>query len=313
MSLLNRFNSIEQIVENALYVHINDKQLSLFAATLDEQRFEHWSKYALLDYSLFTPEQRAMFLLVFNATSFSYWGDPKWTLTHDGITHNRGTFGMIHALQRARVSEKNILDSSYLAEITDCELGKILQGNVEIPLLAERAGILREIGLTLSQKYAGSFTNIIRERENAEDLVNKIVDIFPSFDDTSMYGAEQVSFHKRAQLLVHDLAYSCDLHLSHMENLTACADYILPLVLRHNRVLQYAPKLAFKVDNLEEIPKGSAMEVEIRACTLSAVERIRKKISQQHVTAMQINDYLWLAANTIPEQQPYHHTRTTAY
>lgn len=107
--------------------------------------------------------------------------------------------------------------------------------------------------------------------------------------------------------------YSLKLGLRDTHRLTACADYILPLVLRYHEVIEYDSNLAFKVDHQIEIPKNSKEEIEIRAGTIMAVEKIKEALHQSDLTSMQLNDYLWIAGDRVPSTQSYHLTRTTAY
>jgi hypothetical protein len=58
------------------------------------------------------------------------------------------------------------------------------------------------------------------------------------------------------------------------------ADYRVPVVLRSMGILIYEPNLARKVDQhnfstADIVQAGSAEEVDIRACTVQAVERMR--------------------------------------
>lgn len=57
---------------------------------------------------------------------------------------------------------------------------------------------------------------------------------------------------------------------------TCDADYRVPVVLRELGVLGYAPALAEAVDSRRELAAGSQEEVEIRAATVEAVERLRR-------------------------------------
>ena len=143
----------------------------------------------------------------------------------------------------------------------------------------------------------------------------QIIGDFPSFYDASQYYRYEVTFHKRAQLLATDIATL--FRFRGVQTLTACADYILPLVLRYKGILEYATELAQKVDNCVEILKDSREEIEIRASTLRAVELIKQRMKKSRniidVTSMQLNDYLWLVGDEVPKEQQYHLTRTTAY
>lgn len=104
--------------------------------------------------------------------------------------------------------------------------------------------------------------------------------------------------------------------LLNVDQLTACADYKLPRVLRRLGILEYSEELAKQVDNKIEITKDSEEEIEIRANTIWAVELIRQGLLQigQKVMPIGINDHLWLMSqNKLSDDRPYHLTRTTAY
>lgn len=57
------------------------------------------------------------------------------------------------------------------------------------------------------------------------------------------------------------------------------ADYIVPAVLRQLGVLKYSSTLASIIDANSEIGPGSEEEVELRACSIYAVEKMRELIS----------------------------------
>ncbi|PIZ52483.1 hypothetical protein COY27_00025 [Candidatus Woesearchaeota archaeon CG_4_10_14_0_2_um_filter_33_13] len=211
---------------------------------------------------------------------------------------------MINSIKTAFDQGKPILNPDYLSEISEDDLEQILEGNTTIPLFERRLTILRELGGSIKD-----YTKFIYKCNfDALKFVDCLVLRMPSFKDESEYNGEIITFNKRAQLLSSDLGYL--LGFSNMNRLTACADYILPMVLRFNHVFEYSPKLENIITNGKELPSGSKEEVEIRANTIWAVE-LMSRISGK--TSMEINDYLWLAGNFIPETQSYHLTRTTAY
>ncbi len=311
---MKQLESLEFVVRNSRHVQINEEQVRGLAKNFAGLNSGHWIESSSLARSSLNYQQKTAFLFVFNAVSFSYWGNPKWTIEYENQTYNRGTWSLIAAIQRAMKENIPILDSSYLVDLSVEELGHILKGNVEIPLLEERTAILREVGLIVTKKYNGNFLQVISNpnSNSVGDLVDKIVGEFPSFNDSSSYNGEKVYFHKRAQLLVSDLNHSLGLGLD-IHKLTACADYIIPMVLRYLGILEYDSALASKVDHQIEIQKDGEEENEIRAGTIVAIEQIKKELSKPNLTSMQLNDYFWLAGDTIPETEFYHLTRTTAY
>jgi hypothetical protein len=101
------------------------------------------------------------------------------------------------------------------------------------------------------------------------------------------------------------------------ESLTMFADYRVPQILRARGVLVYAPALAAAVDAREEVAYGSEEEVEIRAATVQAVERLREALAAlgwPGVKSVVLDWLLWQEG----EQQkdvvaPHHRTYTVFY
>jgi hypothetical protein len=81
-------------------------------------------------------------------------------------------------------------------------------------------------------------------------------------------------------------------------------------------VLAYAPALAARVDAQESIPAGSDEEIEIRAATVWAVELLRRALAARGVVrpASGIDYRLWAESqHAVPDERPYHRTRTIYY
>lgn len=308
------------VVENSNFVNINKKRLAEFAKGFDHGKAEHWLGAAPFDFSHFDAEDTLHFIFIFNVLSFCYWGEPKWTVEYSGKIHD-GAWGMILALGRGVEEGAPLLDFKHCSQISQEEFSKILRGNTEIPLLEERWKILRGIGVNMVAKYGGKASNLIAEANgDAQRLVELIVRDFPSFSDTSLYKEREIYFYKRAQLLVADIYQIFDGKsfgdLSGVDQLTACADYKLPQILRKSGILEYATELAEKVDDKREIPHNSPEEIEIRANTIWAVEFIKEEVQKRspHILSFEVNDHLWLATQEkYPDDKPYHRTRTTAY
>ena len=103
------------------------------------------------------------------------------------------------------------------------------------------------------------------------------------------------------------------------------ADYRVPVVLRELGVLQYAPTLAAAVDGRQELAAGSREEIEIRAATVEAVERIKRCLADRLAAQAQqqagtgLNSVLldwWLWEQGEREWQrhrPHHRTLTVYY
>jgi hypothetical protein len=295
---------MNQVLERAIevantseLVKINQKSLNKYARSISSAETIHWmeDEKCPVNISRFSDEKKLRFVLVFNSISFSYWGNPKWTVERNGQTPNRGTWCLLSCLEQAIEQNTPLLESDYLKRVTDEDLKKIFEGDVEIPLLSQRTQILNELG--------GSIDDVdsILSIKDALEMVNSIIERYTSFNE---------AYKKRAQLLVSDLDYIFNLQLTRSDQLTACADYILPMVLRYYDILEYSQELAHKVDNLVELPESSQEEDEIRANTIFATNKISKICG---IKQKDVNNILWLDGNNIPGEVEYHRTRTTSY
>ena len=302
--------SLELELKQSDHVWVDKTKIREFAENIDRNKIlRHWLEISPFDLRELG-EEKLGFLVVFDSISFSYWGNPKWQVEYKNKSYD-GSQAMLACLGRAIEGGKSF-DPAYLENIRREDLENILRGNVEIPLLDERLRILHEIGSTAKEKFCGDFRYIIGQSKNdALQLVDLLVQYFSSFDDSVLYKGKRIIFNKRAQLLVSDLNYSFG-GFDNFDQLTACADYKLPQILRRHGILQYSNELQQKIKRREELPSGSQMEVEIRANTIHAVELIKGET--EGLTSTQINDYLWLEGQLkLTTDEPYHLTRTTAY
>lgn len=312
--------STKFVIDNSQHVKINSKEVDNFCKYFSQKHMKHWFNEAPFDIKKLNPKDRLHFLLVFNSISFSYWGDPKWKIKYNGEELD-GAYGMIGAIGRAIENKFPILDAKYLANISESNFLKILEGNVQIPLLQERLNILRELGNVLLEKFDEDFTNLVFQANgDSQKLLNLIIENFSSFADESTYKGKKVYFYKRAQLLTADIYQTFTDHefgrLKNTNELTACADYKLPFVLRRLGIFSYSNYLTNKIDNQIQIEKDSEEEIEIRANTIWTVELMKQKIKQKitQVDSIHINDHIWmLGQKKLKNDKPYHLTRTTCY
>ncbi|MBI4738384.1 hypothetical protein HY772_02270 [Candidatus Woesearchaeota archaeon] len=312
--------STKYVVDNSKRVKINTEKIPVFAKTFTHEHKKHWFNAAPFDFTHVGKKEKLHFFLMFNSMSFSYWGYPKWIVDYQGQKLD-GSWAMIAALQRMIVENKTSLNPSVFANLDKEKLKEILRANVEIPLLDERLKVLNEVGSVLTRGYDADFGNFVEcANGDALRLLNMIVTQFPSFNDVSMYIGKKVYFWKRAQLLVGDIFQAFDARgygdLKNVGQLTACADYKLPRVLRELDILEYSKELSARVDKKIILPHDCEEEIEIRANTIWAVELIKQKIQERipDIDSIHVNDHLWLASQIkSPETKPHHLTRTTAY
>lgn len=308
------------VVDNSHSVKINMDRINDFAGTFEHGSIHHWLSEAPFNFSHFSDKDKLHFLFVFNALSFCYWGEPKWTIDFEGKSYD-GAWGMIMALGRATQEGYNILDFNYCASLSAENFKNILRANTEIPLFKERLKIINGIGKIALKKYDGQIANLIEGANNdSQKLLNLIITSFSGFKDESIYNEQIIFFNKRAQLLVSDIYQIFNDQgfgeLKNIDSITACADYKLPQILRKFGILTYSKELADKIDAKQELSHNSNEEIEIRANTIWAIEYIKQIVAKRNpkIMSSEINDHLWLAAQEkFSDDKPYHRTRTTAY
>lgn len=306
------------VVEAARHVRIDGAAVAAVAARLaaGELRVPAWNTHY---HYAGEPAATALYILALDALNFSFWGEPRWRIVYGGETLD-GYWALAAALKRAALAGRLPLDPAALAEMTEADLAAILAGEGIIPLLAERAANLRELGAGLRDHWGGSVARFIEAAGgSAPRLARLLARDFASFDDVATYAGREVRFYKRAQIAVADLWGAFGGQglgaFRDLEHLTAFADYKVPQVLRRLGILVYDAHLAGLVDSRAELPPGSAEEVEIRAATIWGVEELRRALAAagRSVRAFEIDWYLWEEGQRVRDDRPYHRTRTIYY
>ncbi len=308
------------VVEHSKNVIINEDKLKEFSKTIMEDKAEEkakkeetelWVKVAPFDMTRLSIQDQLTFTFFLCSQAFCYWGDPKWKIEYKGKFYG-GTFGFIAAMGKAIENGIPLLDLEFLKNITEEEFAKIVHGTAKIPLLKERIAITREFGRVMCERYNKKYNELLKEKDliKMQEILTKT---FPlCFKDESEYNNKTVVYNKKVQLLIgmlHELGFS---RYDNFNELTGCADYKLPKMLRLAEILEYSEKLARKVDNNILIEKDSIEENEIRSCTVFAIELLREQCNG--LNAKDINDYIWLSSQKEEEKPtPYHLCRTTAY
>lgn len=300
------------------------------SVSLDEDAIPGFAASLMRDGALaMPPDSTAHFLddraraiayfFVIDAINFCFWGDPTWGGVYDGQRLS-GYRALAAALTREARANPGFFDAATLAALDAESLGRALGGDRPIPLLEERAANLRELGRWALEAYGGDFAAVLEATQfDAIALAQHVIDNLPSFRDEAVYRGRVVRFYKRAQILAADLHGSLQARgwggLRRVGALTVFADYKLPQLLRHVGVLRYVESLAEKVDHKVALAAGSAEEVEIRANTVWAAERVRRRLAQMGIDAPshQIDLLLWLKSKAIDDMKPHHRTRTIFY
>ena len=328
-------SSCRAVVASSVYVRINDARVRELARELiTEQDPPGWDTD--LHYRATGPdgdERTAMWILVLDALNFCFWSDDpdqRWRVLWKGELVD-GYVALVAGLTQAVEAGYPLHDPKWLANVPESDVAAMLapaEGHTEIPLFGDRVKNLRELGQGLLGFGASPATSFIESADgSAITLVQDIVSTFPSFNDVTVWPyaetglpGNEVRFYKRAQILAGDLAgglQGSSLSEFHdLDQLTAFADYKVPQILRWLGVMQYDAELAKVVDSHTRIPAGDRMEVEIRAATIIACDRIASEMTAlgRQTSAAELDWLLWSRSQDLSSREhPYHLTETIYY
>ena len=105
----------------------------------------------------------------------------------------------MYLLLNKTIDNPNFLNFNYLSNISLDEFKKLLEGNVEIPLLIDRYNNLISLSEVVSNKMNNNFYNYIKDINNDEDLFSIIINEFPDvFNDISNYKGKTIFLYKLA-------------------------------------------------------------------------------------------------------------------
>jgi hypothetical protein len=320
------------VVEHATNVWINKDRVEPVSAALLARYTPTtepiwYERFHFLDGT----ERTVNWLLLLDALNFCFWaekGQPRWRIDYHGEILD-GYWAEAASLTRAVEEGIALWDAEYLSTMSREDLAHIFRSVQEadglagemIPLFDKRLEHVHEVGRILLERYDGQFARAVEQAgRSAVKLTLLLAHDFSSFRDIAAYRDHEIRFFKRAQICVADLygAFGGKRWgaFSDLVKLTIFADYKLPQVLRHYRVLEYHPRLAERVDNQELLAPGGEEEVELRAATIWACELLRREMlhtSGRTITAVEIDLLLWYLAQNTSGMRPYHRTRTIYY
>jgi hypothetical protein len=198
-----------------------------------------------------------------------------------------------------------------------------------VPLLDERLAALHDAGRVLLSKFGGTAANLVAEAEqSARKLVHLVVDNFTSYRDEFEFEGHRIGIYKRAQIFVADL-WACFEgqgygQFDDVDFLTAFADYRVPQMLETFGVLAYDKSLKQCLESGILLASGSREEIEIRACTVHAVELLKEEIAKllpresdelKKLNSALLDHHLWdlCKAKSTVLRLPFHKTRSWFY
>ena len=187
-------------------------------------------------------------------------------------------------------------------------------------LMALFAQALNDLGEWLGRRYNDDPLDAIADANRSAARLVELVAEMPLYRDVATYRGMDVPLYKRAQILSTDLAIAFGGQgpgaFDDLDRLTIFADNLVPHVLRVDGLLEYEPDLLARIERGEPIPAGSDEEVEMRAVTIHAVDRLVGELrdASMPTTARQLDYILWnRGSGEVYKALPRHRTRTVFY
>lgn len=316
------------IRDSALFIHNHSQNVTINApalqtlATLVENRFALGIDTVETAFGTTGSLEKDCNIVFFEtACNFYFWAQDeakRWKIEYDGETTS-GWYGLAAAFKRALANGRPMYDAEYMANLTMNEASEIFMGenSIQIPLLERRVGNTVEAARFLNEKHNGSSYEFLKSCEfSAPRIAEAITRELASYRDGAWYKDTWVWILKRAQILPSDLAQLSanypDFQITDLDELTIFADYRLPQVLRHYGALTYSDDLAARIDNRQIIPSGAPEEIEIRAATIIACERLQALRPDMKLSDIDLG--LWLLSQDDREEgdiagmKPHHLT-----
>ena len=316
-------HSIKPVIKNLQHLSIDSVQLVTEAKNLSGYNYE--IKYP--NSSNLKPEDVIRKTMLINTLNFAFTdfeSQIKYAL-NDGDNTFSDTDAMVYQIDLAVKNGIDLYDGYFLQDITETTFKSIFSANIEMPMAKEKTYVLNKVGETLVGEYKGNWINFIKSGpkklyHNGEGLIERLVSQFDRFRDTSTYLEEEVHFLKLAQLAfwgIHrELAKDGKFYIEDMENMTAFADYIVPVALEKMGIVTYTDKLKNKIEQGVLIESDSIEEIEIRAATLFVTAQLTEEINkvkaeEEKIIIPQLDFKLWTDFHA--EQSAHHLTKTIMY
>ena len=212
-----------------------------------------------------------------------------------------------------------------LTDISAHDCAELFGQDLADPAMAELMSTFavawNDLGEDLITRFASSFTGCIEAANHMAASLVKILAEQTLFRDVSDYNGIEVPFFKRSQLLASDLSLALDGRglgrFDDLDQLTIFADNLVPHVLRLEGILEYSESLSQDIEAERLIPAGTDEEIEIRACSIHAVELMIETAAESGVnwTARSVDQMLWHRGQDAQYKKcgKRHRTRTVVY
>ncbi|GKY91692.1 hypothetical protein MPSEU_000141000 [Mayamaea pseudoterrestris] len=324
-----RTTCIQYIQNHDEHVTIDRTAIPALAKRIEQQSKitwddEAWHYDAPSSFNeLVRKERMALYILALDAINFCFWPLPGYEYANLACSLT-GMASQDHDAQETNsqsVSDSFILSARSLSEMKPQTMKELFEKHdkqsMAPPDIETRCQLWNQVGNILLERFHGSAWSLIQSADgSATKLVQLLIDHFEGFCDFR----SDIWFLKRAQICVGDWNASLQLHLKDLSQLTTFADYRVPQLLRHFEIMNYAPELATRIDQKEELVKDGPEENAIRAATVAAVEYIVEELQtlapDKVWTAVETDWYLWQVGERMQnegELSPHHRVRTIYY
>jgi hypothetical protein len=318
--------SLQPVVDGAKLVHINQEKITEVANWMAYEEFAKPDGSMLFDFGN-DPDVLMDFTLVVNTMNFAF------TDFSTGVKFETDYMGkrwcdseaMLACLHRAINAGIPFFSGEYLAKLTRKDLESVFAGTIEMPMLDERVVLFNEVGRVLVEKYQGRYSTFVRScaprlYANGDGLLERLTTEFPRFRDVSMYHGSEVHIFKLAQLGIWGMHLALSPRgawkLEDADNLTAFADYIVPVGLRVMNIFEYAPELEKQINSLVEVKRDSEAEIELRASSIYVIAKLTEEINKRRpgmdpLLQPQVDFRFWKTYHAT--HWPHHLTKTVMY
>ncbi|KAF2745161.1 hypothetical protein M011DRAFT_448057 [Sporormia fimetaria CBS 119925] len=328
----------EFIYNNSTDVALDMRHTKLAAIEIAKQMKEQaystktWSQHEL--HPKAKDENTLNFIFLMDLLNFSFWSEKSEEKRFSIRYKNRrwtGYWSLVAALQRALDEDIPITTPSFWIDEVQCSeevLQKVFRSDTEeeMPMFDERVKCMREAGRVIVEEFDSSVAILVEDaKHSAARLVNILADRFSCFRDEGTFERKKVRLLKRAQIFVADVwaAFEGEGYgkFDDIDKITMFADYRVPQMLHSLGCMSYCPPLDNYIRRLELIPSGHPREMQIRGCSIWAVELIRREMKaldpETPVNAILIDFYLYDLAKQREKAGedaiPHHRTRSIWY
>jgi hypothetical protein len=318
--------SLQPVVDGAQLVRINHEKITEVANWMAYEEFAKPDGSMLFDFGN-DPDVLMDFTLVVNTMNFAF------TDFSTGVKFETDYMGkrwcdseaMLACLHRAIHAGIPFFSGEYLSKVTRKDLESVFSGTIEMPMLDERVVLFNEVGRVLVEKYQGRYSNFVRScaprlYANGDGLLERLTTEFPRFRDVSMYHGSEVHIFKLAQLGIWGMHLALSPRgawkLEDAGNLTAFADYIVPVGLRVMNIFEYTPELEKQINSLVEVKRDSEAEIELRASSIYVIAKLTEEINKRRpgmepLLQPQVDFRFWKSYHAT--HWPHHLTKTVMY